>query len=1067
MKWTIPERIIQKGRKYADEKRVTAITQDLSQEVWHAEVIGSEVYRVELDGTPREKDVCTCLYWQDKGYCKHTVAVELALRDKGLNRVLKQNKNLKATYKAPSLSKIFTDSFAKLQDKETNQTLQEVTPLTVEFVVESVEISKYHPEKSVFGLGFKIGFEGGRTYVAKNAHEFLEKFSKQESFRVGDKYQYNLLARNFSETDLNLLNQALKIHESNQMVTNSGIQSKGMLKTRYVLLPLKQVKDFLVLLHRNDKLQLVINEKTLTTLYFSEEKLPLNFEVIPQGEGFVLKIKDQVDMYWETYRWLNRGATFYELSSQQQDIYQTLMQLIKRAEKPEIYYDSEDVADLFSYVLPTLELIGEVVVDSSLQTEMIQVPLKTHFYLSHKKDKLILRVDYCYGEEVFSSDPAFSTATDKTALVVRNQVQENRIDKILTYYGYTQRARGYSQGLPEKAELYRLFSEVIPYFRKIATVEIEASLSGLYLDAVQYQPKIEVLEEGSWLDIRFDVSNIAESDVNNVLISLMNQEKFYQLDSGEVLALDSEAFQQTSEALAKLRGQLNFQDGKFLIPKYRGLQVEEALETVSTTTFSEDFTKMVGNLTKPETLDFPVPKSLNAELREYQTAGYRWLKMLSQYHFGGILADEMGLGKTIQGITYLLSEKEANVSQPSLIVAPASLIYNWQMECEKFAPDLKTVVVTGNKNERELLIQGGDEVDLLITSYASLRQDIEWYQKLSIHCLILDEAQMIKNSATKTFQAIKELKTVHRFALSGTPIENNLEELWSLFYMLMPGFFPSKAKFKNMPTEEIAKMIQPFILRREKKTVLKDLPDKIESNLYSSLTEEQKTVYVAHLRQMQESVAGMTSEGFKKNRISVLAGLTRLRQICCDPRLFIDDFQGDSGKLEQVKELVVAAKENGRRILIFSQFTSMLSIIEEEFAELGIDTFYLRGSTKPKERLNMVEAYNGGEKDVFLISLKAGGTGLNLTGADTVILYDLWWNPAVEEQAAGRAHRMGQKKVVEVWRLIAEGTIEEKMNALQQEKKDLFDKVLNAEEEQQLAKLTEADIREILSIGMD
>ncbi len=282
--------------------------------------------------------------------------------------------------------------------------------------------------------------------------------------------------------------------------------------------------------------------------------------------------------------------------------------------------------------------------------------------------------------------------------------------------------------------------------------------------------------------------------------------------------------------------------------------------------------------------------------------------------------------------------------------------------------------------------------------------------------------------------------------------------------MIMPGFFPNKQKFKELSTQEIAKMIKPFILRRDKKSVLHDLPQKLETNYYSVLTEEQKKIYLAYLRQMREEIAQMDSTSFRKNRISILAGLTRLRQICCDPRLFVEDYEGSSGKLEQVKDLLLAAKENGRRVLLFSQFTSMLSIIEEELAQEGFESFYLRGSTPPQDRLTMVDAFNSGEKDVFLISLKAGGTGLNLTGADTVILYDLWWNPAVEEQAAGRAHRIGQKNVVEVWRMIAEGTIEERMDALQQEKRELFQKVIQGNETQ-LQQMTEEDIRLILSIG--
>jgi SNF2 family DNA or RNA helicase len=562
------------------------------------------------------------------------------------------------------------------------------------------------------------------------------------------------------------------------------------------------------------------------------------------------------------------------------------------------------------------------------------------------------------------------------------------------------------------------------------------------------------------LDIKFDVSGIQESEINDVLRSLLQSAQFYTTENGQVLSLESEEFQEASAALKKLRLSLDTKNGAIQVPLNQGLLLQE--QFADQASFSTGFQQMTKDLIHPENFEAQLPDNLHAELRQYQEVGFRWLKMLSHYQFGGILADEMGLGKTVQTISYLLSEKQEHQKLNALIVAPASLTFNWQQEIKRFAPSISATVISGTKEEREA--QMAQSADVRITSYASLRQDIDAYQALELSCLILDEAQMVKNSATKTAQALRSLEVPQRFALSGTPIENNLEELWSLFQMIMPGFFPNKQKFKELSTQEIAKMIKPFILRRDKKSVLHDLPQKLETNYYSVLTEEQKKIYLAYLRQMREEIAQMDSTSFRKNRISILAGLTRLRQICCDPRLFVEDYEGSSGKLEQVKDLLLAAKENGRRVLLFSQFTSMLSIIEEELAQEGFESFYLRGSTPPQDRLTMVNAFNSGEKDVFLISLKAGGTGLNLTGADTVILYDLWWNPAVEEQAAGRAHRIGQKNVVEVWRMIAEGTIEERMDALQQEKRELFQKVIQGNETQ-LQQMTEEDIRLILSIG--
>ena len=696
-----------------------------------------------------------------------------------------------------------------------------------------------------------------------------------------------------------------------------------------------------------------------------------------------------------------------------------------------------------------------------MKAEVTDIPVDFVFYFRKSKGKIQTRVDFVYDKVIFSTDAKHEVSAGDSLEVLRDKAQEQRVLDLFKMYRYRKNETGYERALPSGEELYAFFRTELAVFRQFGEVRLGKKLRELYLDAQRHQPKIEVEETSSWLDIRFDVTGINEHEIDQVLQSLLRNDAFYTLENGQVLSFDSEEFQQTSQVLQQFRESIRSDSGTIHLPKNQGLIIQDKLSG-SNATFSDSFQKMIQDLIQPEQYHVELPETLHAELRDYQKQGFKWLKMLGNYQFGGILADEMGLGKTLQTIAYLLSEKEEKGNLSALIVAPASLIYNWQAEVKKFAPSLSIQVINGNKKEREELLLL--EADIRVTSYASLRQDLADYQEKIINYLILDEAQMVKNSSTKTAQALRELSIPQRFALSGTPIENNLEELWSLFATIMPGFFPNKTRFRELTPEEIAKMIRPFVLRRDKQTVLKDLPEKTEMNLYSALTEEQKTVYLAYLRQMREEITSMDSETFKKNRIGILAGLTRLRQICCDPRLFIDDYQGGSGKLEQVKDLLVAAKENNRRVLLFSQFTGMLTILQEELAELGLSTFYLRGSTKPQDRLTMVDAFNEGERDVFLISLKAGGTGLNLTGADTVILYDLWWNPAIEEQAAGRAHRIGQKNVVEVWRMIAEGTIEERMDSLQQEKRELFQKVIQGNEEQ-LTKLTEEDIRMILSVG--
>jgi SNF2 family DNA or RNA helicase len=503
------------------------------------------------------------------------------------------------------------------------------------------------------------------------------------------------------------------------------------------------------------------------------------------------------------------------------------------------------------------------------------------------------------------------------------------------------------------------------------------------------------------------------------------------------------------------------------LPVHRGIQLDDIMnkENGGNAKYGRQFHRLLSRLKNPEELDCEIPKSLQAELRDYQYYGFQWLRTLRYYQLGGILADDMGLGKTLQAIAFILSLFEENQDlKPALIVAPASLVYNWKNEFQKFAPTLTAEVLIGTPQERVDKLQNQPLPNVWITSYPTLRQDCKFYNEHQFSTLILDEAQSIKNYLTKTAKAVREIQVETVIALSGTPIENSIDELWSIFQTVMPAFFPNQKRFRQLEPDKIARMIRPFLLRRVKKDVVKELPDKIETVHYSDLTKQQKKLYLAYLEKIQqETRESLEVDGFQKSQIKILAGLTRLRQLCCHPSLFLEDYHEDSGKLEQLMEIVESAVDNGRRILIFSQFTSMLSIIKEKLRKLEIEHFYLDGQTKPKDRVDMVDQFNQGIGDVFLLSLKAGNAGLNLTGADTVILYDLWWNPAVEEQAAGRAHRIGQKNVVQVIRLITQGTIEEKIYELQQSKKELIDTVLHSGD-QAMTKLTEQEIREVLNI---
>lgn len=472
---------------------------------------------------------------------------------------------------------------------------------------------------------------------------------------------------------------------------------------------------------------------------------------------------------------------------------------------------------------------------------------------------------------------------------------------------------------------------------------------------------------------------------------------------------------------------------------------------------------MINKLDKEQAEEeLQIPGNLNKVLRYYQKVGFRWLKNLDYYKFGGILADDMGLGKTLQMLSvvvdYVINEdSDKPKKRASLVVSPSSLTLNWQSEAKKFTDNLKTLVIKGNLQEREQLIQNMDDYDLVITSYDLLKRDIGLYKDYQFRFVIADEAQYLKNSTTQNAKAMKKIKADTRYALTGTPIENSLSELWSIFDYIMPGYLFTYKKFKTMYEMPIIKendqyamkklkmLIEPFILRRTKKEVLTELPEKTVTVLNNEMGEEQKKIYLAYLAQAKQEIADeIDFNGYEKSHIQILAALTRLRQICCHPGLFIENYAGGSSKLDQCIEVVEDATKAGHKILLFSGYTAMFEFIEKELKKRKINYFKLVGSTKVDDRIRLVDEFNTNpDIKVFLISLKAGGTGLNLTGADMVIHYDPWWNLSTENQATDRAYRIGQKNNVQVYKLITKNSIEEKIYELQNKKASLANSMLD------------------------
>jgi SNF2 family DNA or RNA helicase len=708
-------------------------------------------------------------------------------------------------------------------------------------------------------------------------------------------------------------------------------------------------------------------------------------------------------------------------------------------------------------------------VEEDIEENVERLPLEAELYIDYTENQLIARPEFKYGTNSINpllseSEPEEETA-DASTVLIRDIYKENDILNVLSHY--------FKKG-KIKDGLYVLKNlENISEFIYDDLVEI-SSLVDIYLTSeaqeLIYEPgnnpglSIELNRSSNLLDIKFDLVDIDSNEIPNLVKQLQKSEqRFYKLKSGKILDLNEDRFQNFVDKVNKIDLSPDEISKDTSVSLFRGLPLIEEEEVH----IGEEFREFITELKEPEKLNFQVPGGLQAELRPYQETGFKWLSMLDYYGLGGVLADDMGLGKTIQTITFVLSKIEQNNSDKFLIVSPSSVLYNWEKEFKQFAPAIKTRVISGTVNEREVLINEtleDEEIDVLITSYPLIQRDITAYRDYKFETIILDESQNVKNDAAKTTKAVKQLNAQNIFALSGTPIENNLNELWSLFSIVLPGLFPSKKRFNDMPEELIAQKINFFVLRRMKEDVLDDLPPKTETEEFIELSPEQKQLYQTQLSLIRNDVETLIEEdAFEENRMKVLAGMTRLRQICCDPRLIDESYTGNSAKLERLEEYLREALANNKRVVLFSQFTSMLSIIRDILDEYGVDYHYLDGTTPKMERLDLTTRFNEGEKDLFLISLRAGGTGLNLTGGDTVILYDSWWNPAVEDQAADRVHRFGQDKPVQVIRLIMKGTIEEGINELQEQKRELIDSVIRKEDEKAVRSLTKEDILQLLT----
>ena len=627
----------------------------------------------------------------------------------------------------------------------------------------------------------------------------------------------------------------------------------------------------------------------------------------------------------------------------------------------------------------------------------------------------------------------------------------------------------------DEEALYRVLSEGMPQFQEVGEVWLSESVRHL---RVLPPPEVSmgVSLGGGWLDLKIETAGIDPAELLQVLSEYRQKKKYYRMKNGEFLQLSGGGLQALDSLTADLGlTKSEFQAGEAKIPAYRAFYLDSLSGDGRMKLFQRDeaYGMMVRDLKTAQSVSYAVPAVLEKTLREYQKIGYTWMRTLARYHFGGILADDMGLGKTLQVIALLTAFYQEKTEQkaagnegsgselplPSLIVCPASLVYNWGQEFARFSPGIRVLLIAGTAKERQeqleeqMRMEASEGAQVIITSYDLLKRDRAAYLGRTFEYEIIDEAQVIKNAKTQGAKAVKEILANARFALTGTPVENRLSELWSIFDFLMPGFLYSYRKFreryelpivKNQDPEALTalrRMTGPFVLRRLKKDVLRELPGKEERIVYSAASGRQQKLYTASALKLKEALAGGAWSG--NGKLEVLSQLMRLRQICCDPALCFEDYTGESAKLETCVSLIASASAAGHKILLFSQFASMLERIRERLLQEGISSHLLVGATPKEERSRMVQAFASDEVPVFLISLKAGGTGLNLTAADIVIHYDPWWNVAAQNQATDRAYRIGQEKPVTVYKLILKDTIEENLLKLQNAKLALAAQVVS------------------------
>ena len=903
---------------------------------------------------------------------------------------------------------------------------------------------------------FRLGIS--RMYVLKDVFEFAERMREKQVIHYGKELDLTHAPEMFRVSDRAKLDFLLDWVEENRRhyEMNSFFGASAQPKLRRLTLTPGDLDRFMAAVDE-DCLHTLVNGEEMGSCMILEKRPPRYLEINGEEDGIRVKARQPVWLTGRKYQYSITKDYIYKEPAEGLDEVNDFAHRMETLIGESAFISKEDVPLFCREFLPALETYYECEKNNFSQDDYGLTEAEFEIYLDAPgENRISCRLIAVYGER------RYHVFGDNQDVVQRDLVKEIAVGEVVSSYcnGFEEQTLSMIIENSEEA-MYRFLTEGIDVIQGLGQVFISEALKKIKVSAAP-RVSVGISLSGDLLELDVVSEEMSKEQILEILSKYDRKKKYYRLKSGEVIKVEEDGF----AALADLKLGLGLTDKQLResviqVPRYRALYLDERLKEQEAMAVVKDraFRALIRNMKTVEDNDFEVPESMEKILRDYQKKGFLWLKTLKSNGFGGILADDMGLGKTLQVIAFLCSEYEENCEgeKRCLIVTPASLVYNWYSEITKFAPELPAMMVLGNAAERAAILKEVPERAILITSYDLLKRDLEQYEKLRFFYEVIDEAQFIKNHSTQVAKAVKEIRADVRLALTGTPVENRLSELWSIFDYLMPGFLYGYGKFREeleIPVvqlqdreamERLHKMIRPFVLRRLKKDVLKDLPQKLEEEMFVCLEGEQQRLYDAHVKRLSLMLEQQSEDEFRTGRFQVLSELTRLRQLCCDPSLLYEGYRERSAKVDMCMGLISNAVGSGHKILLFSQFTSMLEILCNRLEEEGITYYVLTGSTDKETRKELVERFQKDETSVFCISLKAGGTGLNLTAADIVIHYDPWWNLAVQNQATDRAHRIGQENTVTVYKLVTKGTIEENIMRLQEKKRELADQVLGGE----------------------